>query len=165
MKCLRCGSEMNPPYIIEKHTYNVCGGVTLQNISLHKCKICKAEEIEIPAVEELHKKILDMIINKHNEDQELTIDEFIFLIEIKFGFIEEAADSLNISQGEMLDVVSSNSPENKLYRKRLITNTLLPMIVFDIPHISHETKDDPCAHSSLSGWSQSKNSFEYRNYH
>lgn len=54
MKCVQCGQEMEQ--LEGTHRYDASGlkHVILMNVPMYRCPSCKATEVEIPGMEELH---------------------------------------------------------------------------------------------------------------
>jgi putative zinc finger/helix-turn-helix YgiT family protein len=62
MKCPACQHEMQDS--LGTHAYRSLPGVTLVNVPVSSCPRCGEREVEIPAIEELHQTLRDMVVSK-----------------------------------------------------------------------------------------------------
>lgn len=76
MKCLECGTPMKMRK--ENHRYEECGlkHVTLVGVEVSRCVACGNYEVAIPRVEELHRLLAKVLIEKRTR---FTGDEVRFL--------------------------------------------------------------------------------------
>jgi len=76
MKCMQCGEALTSQR--ENFAYRAVGlpSITLADVMVSRCPKCGEYEVEIPAVEELHKTIAILVASKA---EKLTPDEVRFL--------------------------------------------------------------------------------------
>lgn len=63
-RCLQCGAEMKTAR--ENYRYDASGldGITLQNVTVHRCPNCGEYEVAIPAIEKLHRALAEAVATK-----------------------------------------------------------------------------------------------------
>ena len=67
MKCSQCSSS-NLDEVKIDHPYDECGlpNVTLVDVTARKCRDCGTVRLKIPAIEELHRALLMMVLRKNS---------------------------------------------------------------------------------------------------
>lgn len=64
MTCIECGGKMTSARETVKYDASGLSGVTLRNVEVRRCSACGAYEVAIPRIEQLHRLIALIVIQK-----------------------------------------------------------------------------------------------------